>query len=1225
MNSNSFSFSSFISSFYHFLYALIVSFLIPFFSFRNSHHLRKTRSNNGGLSQDYLNGIKHHNHTDSANSQFSFPPANEFVLPQKLIISDDDFSITETQQPSLKTAPSMPTPPTPPEPNSSFFSSMLSAAGNVLRGSSRPLDHKRSFSDGSFYTPTSHDLDDTSLGTDAESLGSDDTNDGSRIKDIVIEPVRSAAAIDTIGKGELSLESLGLAPLHDYSSIGLDSKQTFSLVDHNSNLENIHAQPFSPLDNLSFPNSTTPVSRKTIADSAVYKDVQTPTNGSFNSTSPVPVLVVQQPEPATAPRFPKTSATENNHPIRSFSSSNLSSLPQQHNSPLPTSGTLSSAMMSPSLSPQGQLALRRSSSSSSGLSTNINNDKNNTKAPSTTAGQTNGVPSVLTASALSSGAAPVSTFTADVPRRSFTSFTERDRPPSGFIKSPTASIHEKRKRSLGRNKRDASPLRLDQADNEDLANVKNPLKSPDVILTPTSGPLDSSGKPKRSSHLVGFAYANNKRNKDFHRLFRSLTSNDYLLDDFSCALSKDILVHGRMYVSEHNICFNSNILGWVTTLVIAFDEVVGLEKKMTAGLFPNAITIQTLHNRYSFASFISRDSVYEFLISIWKQTSSRTDADVENAESDPAISDLDDEDGENDGESSDIESSGYESNSDSDMESNNSSISSDIESDDEICVPVRQVAAANGQSNDAKDTRNGLGDSDNKSGDKGSGAAQSSNGASGGGTGASSGGTNGASGNGGDDGDDGSKWPVSNLGPDSHDATEPKFELDKSDEKLLIKDTINAPLGVVANLLFGNDVTFITKFNENNQKNFDLKHFGAFNSLEESGFRQYEYIKPINGSVGPKQTRCICTDTINTWDLESSVGVITSTKTPDVPSGNSFLTVTRCTLWWGSSNTTILQLSYKMNWSARSFLKGPIEKGTQDGQMSFAKALVEELNTAVSVSKSKTGSKAKAKAGKAKAGKKKKTKDKGLSEGSKSKDKSSYPGGAQSAAGNGAGNSGGGIFTQILDILMMMPFDYVPIPLGGLLVILFVFIWLLRLMFGGGSSSSDIDAFTNAEIVQFLMNSRFGGGAALGLGNLAMLAAAYTNSGNHLLYNDGLSTSKLNRNKKGLQASIFSHAYQEKMAQLRLEEEYILWGWIEDRSRYLGRTGSGIGVEDTASSTKNDKSGGDLHDMSSDETGDDSTTVLDGLRKQYHAQNLKEAIKLTEMRLESLKKKFNLE
>lgn len=34
--------------------------------------------------------------------------------------------------------------------------------------------------------------------------------------------------------------------------------------------------------------------------------------------------------------------------------------------------------------------------------------------------------------------------------------------------------------------------------------------------------------------------------------------------DYGCALQKDILVHGRIYVSEHHLSFHSNILGWIT-------------------------------------------------------------------------------------------------------------------------------------------------------------------------------------------------------------------------------------------------------------------------------------------------------------------------------------------------------------------------------------------------------------------------------------------------------------------------------------------------------------------------------------------------------------------------------------------------------------------------------------------------------------------------------------
>src|SRR5690606_12299720 len=105
-------------------------------------------------------------------------------------------------------------------------------------------------------------------------------------------------------------------------------------------------------------------------------------------------------------------------------------------------------------------------------------------------------------------------------------------------------------------------------------------------------PLSPAGSTTATGpKITGFAVASKKRNRDFHTLFRSVPEDDYLIEDYGCALQKDILVHGRLYVSEGHICFNSNILGWVNTLVISFDEVMAIEKKSTALLFPNAIVI----------------------------------------------------------------------------------------------------------------------------------------------------------------------------------------------------------------------------------------------------------------------------------------------------------------------------------------------------------------------------------------------------------------------------------------------------------------------------------------------------------------------------------------------------------------------------------------------------------------------------------------------------------
>jgi GRAM domain len=81
---------------------------------------------------------------------------------------------------------------------------------------------------------------------------------------------------------------------------------------------------------------------------------------------------------------------------------------------------------------------------------------------------------------------------------------------------------------------------------------------------------------KRKVPITGFAVQSGKRNRDFHALFKSVEESDYLIEgiclpysidiDYSCALSKEILVQGRMYISEHYICFNSNIFGWVTNV-----------------------------------------------------------------------------------------------------------------------------------------------------------------------------------------------------------------------------------------------------------------------------------------------------------------------------------------------------------------------------------------------------------------------------------------------------------------------------------------------------------------------------------------------------------------------------------------------------------------------------------------------------------------------------------
>ena len=436
--------------------------------------------------------------------------------------------------------------------------------------------------------------------------------------------------------------------------------------------------------------------------------------------------------------------------------------------------------------------------------------------------------------------------------------------------------------------------------------------------------------------IIGFAYASKKRNKDFHRLFKSVQNDDYLLDDFSCALSKDILVHGRMYVSERHVCFNSNILGWVTNLIIGFDEIVALEKKNTAGLFPNGIIIQTLHARHSFASFVSRDSTIDFLISIWKKTSPhnpRVDADgngmmLNSSDEATEIEDDDDDlDEEEEGQDEAVEDGYNEALSDSELEElerdedEGASLGSFGSSDEEDVEPVI-VKAAVAENN--KKPNIIVSDTIGKNTISATNVPAN-------------------------------KWPVSNLGPETHAPTDVDYDPEANGEKLLLAETLPAPLGVVANLLFGDDGSWQRKFILDS-KNINVSSIPAFQVDSEDNSkksRNYDFVKLLNGPVGPKQTKCVCKDVIEEWNLNKSIRVVTTTHTPDVPSGASFVTKTRYGLSWSNDNQTKLVLSYWMEWSGKSWIKGAIERGSQDGQLAFAKSLVQEIKNTIAQARAK--------------------------------------------------------------------------------------------------------------------------------------------------------------------------------------------------------------------------------------------------------------------------------
>ena len=54
------------------------------------------------------------------------------------------------------------------------------------------------------------------------------------------------------------------------------------------------------------------------------------------------------------------------------------------------------------------------------------------------------------------------------------------------------------------------------------------------------------------------------RCEDFKRIFKDLPVDERLIVDYSCALQRDILLQGRIYVTQNYLCFYANIFRWET-------------------------------------------------------------------------------------------------------------------------------------------------------------------------------------------------------------------------------------------------------------------------------------------------------------------------------------------------------------------------------------------------------------------------------------------------------------------------------------------------------------------------------------------------------------------------------------------------------------------------------------------------------------------------------------
>ncbi|SAL95477.1 hypothetical protein [Absidia glauca] len=209
-------------------------------------------------------------------------------------------------------------------------------------------------------------------------------------------------------------------------------------------------------------------------------------------------------------------------------------------------------------------------------------------------------------------------------------------------------------------KEDAHPMSppLSPAKESDSVNDEKPSSIKQDTAKRNSGETESNMSETLAAHTESIS---DKRNHEFHTLFKSIPEDDNLVEDYGCALQKEILVQGRLYISEAHLCFNANIFGWVTNFVIAFSDIVEVEKRTTAIFIPNAINITTSdHSNYLFASFLSRDQAYDLIMDVWRyaqsvasESSSGMESDDEGEEEDDDVTSFEEED--SNGEDTEVE------------------------------------------------------------------------------------------------------------------------------------------------------------------------------------------------------------------------------------------------------------------------------------------------------------------------------------------------------------------------------------------------------------------------------------------------------------------------------------------------------------------------------------------------------------------------------------------
>ncbi|XP_076277317.1 protein Aster-B [Lasioglossum baleicum] len=202
---------------------------------------------------------------------------------------------------------------------------------------------------------------------------------------------------------------------------------------------------------------------------------------------------------------------------------------------------------------------------------------------------------------------------------------ERNSPVSSPNLSPRPSPKARSKRDHLKSNSDSATKesnnvnKFDEHQSHDAANKSS--DSSQALKIPHEGKKEARGgeRNKKKSSWYNVLYPTYKsRSDDFKRIFKDVPDDERLVVDYSCALQREILVHGRLYVSQNYVCFYANIFSWETVVSLRWKDVTSITKERTAIVIPNAMTISTATDKFFLTSFGARDKTYVMLFRVWQ-------------------------------------------------------------------------------------------------------------------------------------------------------------------------------------------------------------------------------------------------------------------------------------------------------------------------------------------------------------------------------------------------------------------------------------------------------------------------------------------------------------------------------------------------------------------------------------------------------------------------------